>query len=116
MEVSDNDGLVLRDVKLGQRYMAEKISVPYYSLETSIFPKQRAELKPDGGNDPAASSQLINYHVYSDDQKLVIEATYLIDRIPSTSKSCLHVTQRYEFYKEDVLPCEPSETIKMLKL
>jgi len=33
VEVSDNDGLVLRNVRLNDRYMAEKISIPYYLLQ-----------------------------------------------------------------------------------
>jgi uncharacterized repeat protein (TIGR01451 family) len=120
VEVSDNDGLVLRDVKLGkspnERYMAEKISVPYYKLQTNAFSTPRAELKPDGSSDTSASSHLIDYQVIRDDQKLVIQATYLIDKIPSTTfpnpPSCLHITQRYEFYKR--VPgdaCEPSATL-----
>ena len=112
VEVSDSDGLVVRDVKLGQRYMAEKISVPYFNLTAGNFSKASAQLKPNGAGDAEASSRLIDYHVHSDDQMLVIEATYLIDRIPATSKACLHITQRYEFYKEGVLPCELSGTIK----
>jgi uncharacterized repeat protein (TIGR01451 family) len=92
--------------------MAEKISVPYFNLKTSVYAKNSVQLKPDGTGDAEASSRLIDYHVHQDDQKLVIEATYLIDRIPATSKACLHITQRYEFYKEGVLPCELSGTIK----
>jgi uncharacterized repeat protein (TIGR01451 family) len=108
--VSANDGLILRNVKLGNRYMAEEISVPYYTFETSAFPKQRGELKPDSA-DPTMRSRLVNFYVNSDNQKLVVEATYIVDRIPATSKSCLQITQRYEFYKENLLPCEPSKTI-----
>ncbi|HEX8246551.1 MAG TPA: Ig-like domain-containing protein [Pyrinomonadaceae bacterium] len=109
-EVTENDGLVLRDIKLGDRYMTEQYSVPYYTLQTTAFPKQRGQLKP-AGNDPSMRSRLVNYQVFTDDQKMVIEATYIIDKIPSTSESCLMITQRYEFYKEGVLPCEPSGTV-----
>jgi uncharacterized repeat protein (TIGR01451 family) len=116
-EVTDNDGLVLRDIRLGQRYMAESISVPYYTLETNnaqggvSFQKRRGELKPNS-TDASMRSRLVNYYVTTDDQKLVVEATYLVDQIPSGSQSCLHITQRYEFYK--MVPgdhCEPSGTL-----
>lgn len=108
--VSANDGLVLRDVKLGQRYMAEKISVPYYYLETSAFAQARGELKPAGADD-SINSTLVNYSTTVDDEKLVVEATYSVHKIPLSSASCLQITQRYEFYREGALPCEPSQTL-----
>lgn len=110
VEVTDRDGLVVRDVRLGHRYMAEQISVPYYTLQTSAFPLQRAELKPDS-NDASARSRLVNYYVTSDVEKVVIEATYIVDRIPAASRSCLHITQRYEFYDSNGGACEPSATL-----
>jgi len=58
VEVTDNDGLVLRDIKLGQRYMAEKISVPYFYLETSALTSTRGELRPDG-TEPTMHSRLV---------------------------------------------------------
>src|SRR2546421_4474501 len=39
VQMTPNDGLVLRDIKLGQRYMVEKINVPYFYLETSALTK-----------------------------------------------------------------------------
>lgn len=113
VEVSANDGLVLHDVTLNNRYMAEKISVPYYTLYTSAFDNtfanHRGELKPNS-TDLSMRSRLVEYYVdRNDPQKLVIEATYVIDQIPAGSQSCLHITQRYEFYKQ--VPgdhCEPS--------
>src|SRR6266404_5967388 len=111
VQVTDNDGLVLRDIKLGQRYMAEKISVPYYYLETTALPKQRGELKP-AGTDASMRSRLVNYYTAADDEKLVIEATYVIDQIPAGSPSCLYITQRYEFYRTKPGDnCEPSSTL-----
>jgi uncharacterized repeat protein (TIGR01451 family) len=108
VEVSANDGLVLHDVKLNDRYMAEKISVPYYWLQTSALANQRGELKPNS-SDPSLRSRLVEYYVVPDDKKLVVQATYVIDQIPAGSQSCLHIIQRYEFYKQ--VPgdqCEPS--------
>jgi len=107
-EVSATDGLVLKDVKLGERYMAKKISVPYYTLQTSVVPKQRGELEPDG-NHAVMRSRLVDYSVSEDGEKLVVEAAYAIDHIGT---SCLRITQRYEFYRQGVGGgCEPSEKL-----
>jgi uncharacterized repeat protein (TIGR01451 family) len=107
-EVSATDGLVLKDVKLGERYMAKKISVPYYTLQTSVVPKQRGELEPDG-NHAVMRSRLVDYSVSEDGEKLVVEAAYAIDHIGT---SCLQITQRYEFYRKGVGGgCEPSEKL-----
>jgi uncharacterized repeat protein (TIGR01451 family) len=108
-EVSDRDGLVLRNVKLGDRPMAVEMSVPYYTLETSGFSTWRGELKPDS-DDAVGRSRLIRYSVTTDEEKLSVLATYLIDRISSTAQSCLAVTQRYEFYKEGK-GCEPTSKL-----
>ena len=110
-EVTENDGLVLRNIKLNNRLMAEKISVPYYTLETSAFPKGRGELKPNS-NDTPMRSRLVSYYVNEDGTKLVVEAIYVVDRIPATSESCLHITQRYEFYNRVTGDqCEPSGSL-----
>jgi uncharacterized repeat protein (TIGR01451 family) len=109
VNVFDNDGLVLQNVKLGQRYMAEMLSVPYYTLETSLFSKTRGELKHNG-TDAIMRSKLVDYYVFPDAEKLVVEATYKIDQLPEPSESCLTITQRYEFYKSGS-GCEPSETL-----
>jgi uncharacterized repeat protein (TIGR01451 family) len=109
-EVTDNDGLVLSDVRLGARHMAEKISVPYYTLETSALPKQRGELKPNS-SDASLRSRLVDFTVTPEDYRLAVEATYIIDHLTQTSQSCLQITQRYEFYSEGALPCEPSGTL-----
>lgn len=111
VSVSPQDGLVLSNVKLGQRYFAEKISVPYFTLETNMFSKRRGELKP-AGTDAVMRSQLVNYNVFSDAEKLVIEANYRIDQLPAPSQSCLIITQRYEFYNVKVGDrCEPSGSL-----
>jgi uncharacterized repeat protein (TIGR01451 family) len=112
VEVSANDGVVLHDVKLNNRYMAEKISVPYFWLQTTAFAKQRGELKPNS-SDSSLRSRLVEFYInQNDDEKLVIQATYVVDQIPTGSQSCLQITQRYEFYKQ--IPgdnCEPSGTL-----
>jgi uncharacterized repeat protein (TIGR01451 family) len=111
MEMTSNDGLVLRDIKLGQRYVIEKINVPYLYLETSAFQKTRGELRPDG-SDPSMRSRLVAFHTNTDDTKLVVEATYVIDQIPAGSQSCLEIIQRYEFHRTKAGDnCEPSSTL-----
>jgi uncharacterized repeat protein (TIGR01451 family) len=112
VDVSDDDGLVLKNIKLENRYMAEQISVPYYYLETNaINPATRGELKPDSG-DPSMASRLVNFNSWSDDEKLVVEATYVIGQIPAGSTNCLEIVQRYEFYKSKPGDkCEPSGTL-----
>ncbi|MEK6335595.1 MAG: Ig-like domain-containing protein, partial [Acidobacteriota bacterium] len=112
VQMTPNDGLVLRDVKLGQRYMVEKISVPYFYLETSALPKTRGELRPDG-TETSMRSRLVNFNTITNDPtKLVIEATYVIDQIPAGSQSCLEIIQRYEFYRTRAGDnCEPGATL-----
>jgi uncharacterized repeat protein (TIGR01451 family) len=110
-EISPTDGLVLKNVQLENRYMAEKMSAPYYSLQTNSFPAQRGELKPNS-NDSQMASRLVDFQSWSDDNKLVVEATYVIDKIPAGSTNCLEIVQRYEFYKR--VPgdqCEPTGTV-----
>jgi uncharacterized repeat protein (TIGR01451 family) len=105
-EVSDDDGLVLRNVTLENRYMAEKISIPYYNIETNdITPAQRGELKPNG-TEGFLRSRIVDYHAWSDDEKLVVEATYVVTDMPAGSSNCLQIIQRYEFHKRR-LGCEP---------
>ena len=108
VQMTPNDGLVLRDIKLGQRYMVEKISVPYFYLETSALTKTRGELRPDSA-ETSMRSRLVKFYTTTDDTKLVVEATYVIDQIPAGSQSCLEITQRYEFYRTKAGDnCEPS--------
>ncbi len=111
VQVTDNDGLTLRNIKLGQRYMIEKISVPYYFLETTAFPRQRGQLRPDG-TESSLRSRLVNYYTAADDKKLVIEAMYIVDQVPAGSPSCLYITQRYEFHRtQNGDNCEPDASL-----
>jgi len=104
VHVSESDGVVLKDVRLGKRYMAKEMAIPYFKLQTSQFPggdsPARCELKADG-TDASARSRLIGLtrgkrHGASDPyEPYAIEATYAIDRI---GRSCLAVTQEYLFF------------------
>jgi len=110
-EITQDDGLVLKNVRLENRYMAEKISAPYYYLHTNSFPIQRGELKPNS-SDPSLASRLTNFETWTDGDKLVIEATYSVNKIPNGSTNCLQIVQRYEFYRR--VPndrCEPTGTV-----
>src|SRR5262249_18640731 len=99
-------------IMLGNRSLAEEMSVPYIMVNG-----QRVRLAPAGyapgtvtdsdGQTLEFRTRLIAFQIDSPGQRLnstsgtlVIEATYLIDRIPGMGHSCLHVTQRYEFRAE----------------
>jgi len=108
--ISPNDGLIVRDVTLITRYMAQQMNIPYYFLETSAYPRQRAELKPNS-DDASARSRLVGFERSFSADKITLKATYAVDRIPAGSDSCLIVEQLYEFQAE--LPnggCEPSQS------
>lgn len=109
-EVSDADGLVLSDVRLNGRLMAERISVPYYKIETNSIPPFRGELRPNDASGDLRS-RLVNYRTEINDERLIVTATYAIDNI-SPSQSCLTITQRYEFTRLGLnAPCEPNDSI-----
>jgi uncharacterized repeat protein (TIGR01451 family) len=115
-EVSDRDGLVLSDVSLNGRYMARMMSVPYFYLKTNkMIVAQKGELNPNSTS-PTMRARLLSYSrpvwYSSVDGHVVdfhIRAQYAVDRITPTSKSCLVITQDYEF--DEKRPgdlCEPS--------
>jgi hypothetical protein len=106
-EVSDTDGLVLTDIRLLGRLMAEKISIPYYQISTNQTPSQRGELRPNDSSG-AMRSHLVSYQTEVNDERLIIKATYAIDNI-SASQSCMVITQRYEFLRDGLFgPCTPA--------
>lgn len=115
VEVSADSGLVLKNVRLNGRYMAERISVPYFWLLTAGEPESnqmgvRGELRPNGGM--SLHTRLVYYNVQTTNTKHVIEAKYIVDQIPYASQDCILVTQRYEFYAP--VPgdnCEPSSSL-----
>lgn len=109
-EVTDRDGLVLTNVRLKGRLMAERISVPYYTIATSSTLTNRGELRP---NDTSGTlrSRLVYYEPKIDADRLLITATYAIDNIPN-SQSCLSITQTYEFTRRGLnAPCEPNDSL-----
>ena len=101
VEVSPDDGLVLREVKLGTRYMAERISLPYFYLKTrkngADFLDTFGELTPDG-DAPLANSRIVDYHVALSTTRLLVRAIYMIEKLGEDSTSSMVVRQEYEFY------------------
>jgi hypothetical protein len=95
------------------------MSVPYYVITASSsanpnsFPRTRGQLFRDGANpDGSLHSSLVGYRINPlDANKLLIEATYKVDRIPGAPKACLIISQTYEFYRDGLGPCEPSESL-----
>jgi hypothetical protein len=116
INVTDDEGLKLRNVSLNGRLMAESMSVPYFRLGAQTLngpsSNQRGQLKP-AGDDSSLRSRLVGYNVIETDaDKLVVRASYEIDRIPGTPHACLNISQEYEFYREGFHGrCEPSGTL-----
>jgi uncharacterized repeat protein (TIGR01451 family) len=125
VEVSPNDGVVLKDVSLNGRYMARSISIPYFTFATSKTQGVvRAELKPNSA-DSTLRSRLVKLETDAGSFDaafagggIAIDAEYVIDRITGTSNNCLHVTQHYTFLGNQLTklfnggrPCEPSGTV-----
>jgi uncharacterized protein with NAD-binding domain and iron-sulfur cluster len=108
---SADDGLVLTNVTLSARAMARQMSLPYLTLQTSKFGKQRIELKQDNHTDPVARSRLIEFEAKSQPAITTVSAAYLIYRLPNRSASCLVVEQEYRFEGTNLsIPCEPTES------
>lgn len=112
-DVTGKDGLVLRNVKLNGRLMAESISsATYYVLETGTMPKTRGDLRP---NSAATSlrSRLIDYNEQRGAFTLSITAVYQVDMIPGSPESCLLIAQAYDFFAEGYGGrCEPSGELR----
>jgi len=109
VSVSSNDGLVLNNVALGPRYMANQISIPYFNLTNAALTQVRGELKPDS-TDSQARSRLIDFQ-FNSGAFTTILATYAIDKIPAGSNNCLLITQTYEFHDEGN-DCEPTGQLR----
>jgi hypothetical protein len=124
-EVSDDDGLVLRDVSLGTRRMAKEMGLPYLVLGQRSFVgtdyKSHGELKPDG-EVLFWKTRLVDLKQEISSTMFAIEAVYAIEhRDPVSNEldaTCVKVAQRYEFYNPQwptmhivspFVPCEPSE-------
>lgn len=117
-QVSDRDGFVVSDVSLNGRYM-EAMSVPYFFLKTNKMPAaQRGELTPNS-DALTMRARLLRYNPnvplsVSYDGSLRdfhFVAEYAVDRLSPTSKSCLLITQEYDFLQSRPGDhCEPTAT------
>ncbi len=96
--VSANDGVVLTNVKLGERVMATKMSLPYYQYAATAADGRgvyRGELIADG-DQPAGRSHLTTFSATAGgDGAVRVTARYEIDRMPSGA--CMAITQDYIF-------------------
>lgn len=115
---SEDDGLVVSNVRLNGKLMANSMSVPYFKV--SISPSGvplRGELTPSSTTS-FMRSRLTGFKIVpADPHKVLIQADYAIDKILNAPKACLNITQKYEFYREGASPadragpCEPSDTV-----
>ncbi|MEA2449923.1 MAG: hypothetical protein QOG63_1855 [Thermoleophilaceae bacterium] len=104
-EVSQSDGLVLKNVKLGERYLAARMSLPYYTFAAG-GPAVRGELTPNG-NQAIGRSRLINFTASTNEGSLYLAASYDVDKLPGDA--CMRVVQEYQFAKAvEGDHCEPT--------
>jgi hypothetical protein len=109
--ISEKSGLVLRDISLGRRYMAEEMQLAFYDIVATGLPAAGAHcyLKPDS-KDAICRSRLVGFRSEADDIVARVHATYVIDNLPAGNDRCLIIEQAYEFHKEfQAIPfhCEP---------
>ena len=119
-EVSLNDGLVIKDIRLVShdpghsiRYMARQFSIPYFDLFDENGTRVRCKLKVQG-TDGQCNSQLLEFNPPSlEGSTVVLIARYLIQNIPGdqSNTACLVISQRYEFHNEVAGGCEPSGSL-----
>jgi len=106
-DLSDDDGLVAKDVSYQGRVIAKNMSLPYLTLKTTKIDTQRIEV---GSNVASPGrTRLVDFSVSNVADNLNAEATYLVDQLPGSSAGCLEVKQTYRFlppFSGD--KCEPS--------
>lgn len=109
-ETSENDGMVLTDIRLGSRKMVERLSIPYIRFSTALNGEEilRLELKDSCATEPY-SSRLIDFDVMNSGGKLSLISVYEIKNIKNNPYGVLKVTQRYEFQKVADNTCEPQD-------
>jgi hypothetical protein len=120
-EVSERDGLVIRNVSLNGRPMAVMMSLPYFEVKTSEMSTfRRGELTPDNADTSVPlRTRLIGYSPIRVESQpghittLGVKAQYAVDNLAPGSKSCLIINQEYEFHEQSApgQGCEPSDTL-----
>lgn len=118
--VTDRRGLELKDIRLGDRYLAASFSIPYFQIQTSSIPKARCNLTPDSDltQGHLCESRLIALESHGNNANpLEVKATYEVDNLPyNSSASCAFVTQDYQFYAPKfpgtgTQGCEPTSSL-----
>jgi probable HAF family extracellular repeat protein len=121
--ISDQHGLEITDVSLDSRYMASKMNLPYFSLQTTNFPSMRCALTPNGDLTlgAACTSRLVDLQT-SGGASPEIKATYEVDNVPPNHNACVLITQDYQFsppiypaFNPAVQGCEPSDSLPCAK-
>jgi Tol biopolymer transport system component len=130
---SSDSGMELNNISLYGRLMAEWISTPYFVIaahNASGSGQGYGQLWANGSNpDGSLHSTLTDFKVNPPEgSRLLLEATYKVDHIPGAPRSCLTITQDYEFYapgagvppklgppSSGAGPCEPSGTVPCAK-
>jgi len=131
--VLNQDGLILTNVQLGRRQMAEMMSLPYMLLLRSndanssnpaLDPHQwpRCTLSATSnsacaglGSGYPGRSQLFSLNTTTNSTSVTVQAKYFIDRLdapdetdPNLPDSCVVLTQNYQFTQEGLTPFEPN--------
>ena len=127
VDVSGDDGLMIRNAQLGPRLMAKEIALPYGVIsfknsQGTVLGTERFELKAK--TDKGIKSSLLSCTVttavaYAQHPtagvKYVINARYEVTNFKTAPNAKLNVSQVYEFYPEiaeddfeEELACEPS--------
>jgi hypothetical protein len=112
--VSPDSGLVLRNVRLGYRYMALHMSLPFFTWIAD--PVIQGHLTPDSDAE-YGRTRLIGLGSAASHSGVNLIARYVVDRLPRGTKNCIIITQQYLFlrppnaYVPPLLPatsrCEP---------
>jgi hypothetical protein len=110
-EVSADDGLVLRDVRLNGRCMAASISVPYLTLTTTAVNRHRLELMRESDDQLPYVSHIMRAPditwLKNHEDSLVIAASYTISEFSTNAASRLEVDLTYQFDAAKTKDCEP---------
>lgn len=116
-EVSPNDGLVVKNVKLRDRFLAVKMGIPYVRFGINGASYQ-VQLTPDGAETDSPRCRLADVRQHDDGTTMQLYASYVIDRITPGVERCVQVNQIYQFYKLDPNEAvEPSENMpEILKI
>ncbi|HMG72788.1 MAG TPA: Ig-like domain-containing protein [Pyrinomonadaceae bacterium] len=121
-ETSPDDGLVLSNVALNGKLMANRMSVPYFSLTPRGHARTRGQLTPQATGTTMRSHLISAQPPYTGEtNKAAFNVQYAIDHIPGMPKACLTITERFEFYDNGKFtgptdlptsPCEPSGLVQ----